>query len=267
MSGDHEAGAEAGKPQPFQPARRTASRWRFLLLVQSLRGYPRSSLRVDLVAGVALAALAVPQAMAYAQTAGLPVVAGLYGLLLPLIAYALLGSSRTLMTGPTATSALLVIPALSTVSSNPADYPVLAAMLALLVGGVFIIARLLRLGWISDYFSAAVLLGFLTGLALTLVAGQLDDFTGVDVSGETSLQEYVSFATSVGTTHRLTLLIGVLSLAALLAGGYFLPKFPMLLLVTVAAQRRRYGTSASTGSRSSVRSRPVCRSWPGRRCP
>lgn len=235
MSGDHEAGAEAGKPQPFQPAQRTASRWRFLPLVQSLRGYPRSSLRVDLVAGVALAALAVPQAMAYAQTAGLPVVAGLYGLLLPLIAYALLGSSRTLMTGPTATSALLVIPALSTVSSDPADYPVLAAMLALLVGGVFIIARLLRLGWISDYFSAAVLLGFLTGLALTLVAGQLDDFTGVDVSGETSLQEYVSFATSVGTTHGLTLLIGVLSLAALLAGGYFLPKFPMLLLVTVAA--------------------------------
>jgi MFS superfamily sulfate permease-like transporter len=77
-------------------------------------------------------------------------------------------------------------------------------MLALLVGAVFPVARPLRLGWMSDYFSAAVLLGFLTGLALTLVSGQLDDFTGVAVEGDTALQEYVSFATNVsGGTHAL----------------------------------------------------------------
>ncbi|HQR25494.1 MAG TPA: SulP family inorganic anion transporter [Nocardioides sp.] len=223
-------------PEPFQERPREATRWRFIPLVASVRGYSWTLFRVDLVAGVALAALAVPQAMAYAQTAGLPVVAGLYGLLLPLVAYSALGSSRSLMTGPTATSALLVAPALATVSSDPADYPVLAAMLALLVAAVFLLARLLRLGWISDYFSAAVLLGFLTGLALTLVSGQLDDLTGVAVEGDTALMEYVSFAASVvGGTHATTLLIGVLSLAALIVGGRFLPKFPMLLLVTVAA--------------------------------
>jgi sulfate permease, SulP family len=223
-------------PQPFQPKAPPTSRWRFLPLVASLRGYSWSFLRVDVLAGVALAALAVPQGMAYAQTAGLPVVAGLYGLLLPLVAYAALGSSRSLMTGPTATAALLVAPALASVSSDPADYPALAAMLALLVGAVFLVARLLRLGWISNYFSAAVLLGFLTGLALTLVSGQLDDFTGVAVDGDTALQEYVSFAGNlVGGTHGLTLLIGVLSLTALLVGGRFVPKFPMLLLVTVVA--------------------------------
>ena len=166
-----------------------------------MRGYSVSLLRVDVLAGVALAALAVPQGMAYAQTAGLPVVAGLYGLLLPLVAYAALGSSRSLMTGPTATSALLVAPALASVSSDPADYPALAAMLALLVGAVFLVARLLRLGWISDYFSAAVLLGFLTGLALTLVSGQLDDFTGVAVEGDTPLQEYLSFAAQPRGRH------------------------------------------------------------------
>ena len=225
-----------GSAQPFQPKARSTSRWRFVPLVDSVRGYSVSVLRVDVLAGVALAALAVPQGMAYAQTAGLPVVAGLYGLLLPLVAYAALGSSRSLMTGPTATSALLVAPALATVSSDPADYPALAAMLALLVGAVFLLARLLRLGWISDYFSAAVLLGFLTGLALTLVSGQLDDVTGVAVAGETPLQEYLSFASNlVGGTHALTLLIGALSLTALLVGGRFLPKFPMLLLVTVVA--------------------------------
>jgi high affinity sulfate transporter 1 len=201
--------------------------------VGSLRGYSSNSLRVDVLAGVALAALAVPQGMAYAQTAGLPVQAGLYGLMLPLVAYAALGSSRSLMTGPTATSALLVAPALAAVSSDPADYPALAAMLALLVGAVFVLARLLRLGWISDYFSAAVLLGFLTGLALTLVSGQLDDVTGVAVEGDTPLQEYASFASNVATgTDPLTVLIGALTLVALLVGGRFLPKFPMLLVVT-----------------------------------
>ncbi len=230
---EHEDG---GSVQPFRPKGRATSRWRFVPLVGSLRGYSASLLRVDVLAGVALAALAVPQGMAYAQTAGLPVVAGLYGLLLPLVAYAALGSSRSLMTGPTATSALLVAPALATVSSDPADYPVLAAMLALLVGAVFLVARLLRLGWISDYFSAAVLLGFLTGLALTLLSGQLDDVTGVEVEGDTVLEEYVSFAGNVvGGTQTLTLLIGALSLTALLVGGRFLPKFPMLLAVTVVA--------------------------------
>jgi len=232
-------GAEVPRsPVPGEDRRRgrvprASTLGRLVPLVGSLRGYSSNSLRVDVLAGVALAALAVPQGMAYAQTAGLPVQAGLYGLMLPLVAYAALGSSRSLMTGPTATSALLVAPALAAVSSDPADYPALAAMLALLVGAVFVLARLLRLGWISDYFSAAVLLGFLTGLALTLVSGQLDDVTGVAVEGDTPLQEYASFASNVATgTDPLTVLIGALTLVALLVGGRFLPKFPMLLVVT-----------------------------------
>ncbi len=232
----HAADEYGHQPQPFRAQERATSLWRFVPFVASMRGYSWPTLRVDILAGVALAALAVPQGMAYAQTAGLPVVAGLYGLLVPLVAYAAFGSSRSLMTGPTATAALLVAPALATVSSDPADYPALAAMLALLVGGVFLVARLLRLGWISDYFSAAVLLGFLTGLALTLVSGQLDDFTGVAVEGDTPLEQYISFAGNViGGTNTLTLVIGILSLTALLVGGRFLPKFPMLLLVTVVA--------------------------------
>jgi high affinity sulfate transporter 1 len=237
--GEDSAGAAdqyGGRPEPFRAQVAATSRWRLVPLVASLREYRGPYARTDLIAGIALAALAVPQAMAYAQTAGLPVVAGLYGLLLPLVAYAALGSSRSLMTGPTATSALLVAPALVAVSADPAAYPVLAAMLALLVGAVFLVARLLKLGWISDYFSAAVLLGFLTGLALTLLSGQLDDVTGVEVEGDTALQEYIAFAgNAVGGVHSLTLVIGVLSLAALLVGGRLLPKFPMLLLVTAVA--------------------------------
>ena len=113
-----------------------------------------------------IAALAVPQAMAYAQTAGLPVVAGLYGLLLPVVAYALLGSSRVLMTGPTTTAALMVAPALAAVTTDPEAWPALAAMLALLVERECVaLARVLRLGWVADYFSSAVLLGFVTSWA------------------------------------------------------------------------------------------------------
>lgn len=224
------------RPVPFKARQQSRSVLRFVPLVGDLRSYSRRLFRADLVAGVALAAVAVPQSMAYAQTAGLPVVAGLYGLLLPLAAYALLGSSRNLMTGPTATTALMVAPALVAISTSPAEYPALAAMMALLVAAVFVIARVLHLGWVADYFSTSVLLGFLTGLALTLLAGQLDEFTGVAVEGDTPLQEYASFITGfVGDIDHLELLIGTVCLVALLVGSRWLPRFPTLLVVTVLA--------------------------------
>jgi high affinity sulfate transporter 1 len=186
------------------------------------------------MAGVMVAALALPQAMAYAQVAGLPVVVGLYGLLLPLVAYALLGSSRVLMTGPTTTAALMVGPALVAVDPDPSTHVALAAMLALLVGLVFLLARLLHLGWLADYFSAAVLLGFVTGLALTMIAGQIGVLIGVAVTGDTPLQQYRSFlGNAVGGAQAATLAIGVASLLLLLAGRRWFPRFPMLLVLTV----------------------------------
>jgi high affinity sulfate transporter 1 len=231
---DHEYAGE--RPEPFKAHQQSRSLLRFVPIVGDLRSYSRRLLRADVIAGVALAAVAIPQSMAYAQTAGLPVVAGLYGLLLPLVAYALIGSSRNLMTGPTATTALMVAPALVAISTNPAEYPVLAAMMALLVAAVFILARIFHLGWVADYFSTSVLLGFLTGLALTLLAGQLDEFTGVAVEGDTPLQEYASFVTGfVGEVDRLELLVGVLCLIALVVGSRWLPRFPTLLVVTVLA--------------------------------
>lgn len=232
------------RPRPFRRPAASTSALRLVPLLEDVKGLTPRALRPDVLAGVTIAALAVPQGMAYAQTAGLPVVAGLYGLLLPLAAYAVLGSSRVLMTGPTATAALMVLPALVLVSPDPATYPVLAAMLALMVGAVFLIARVLRLGWISDYFSAAVLLGFLTGLALTLIAGQVGVLLGVDVEGDTPLQEYASFASTVlGAVDLPTATVGLACLAALVIGARWWSGFPMLLLVTVGA----IGVSAWAG--------------------
>ena len=113
------------RPEPFQArVRPTSPLAVFVPIVGDLRSYSRRLLRADVIAGVAIAAVAIPQFMAYAQTAGLPVAAGLYGLLLPLVAYALLGSSRNLMTGPTATTALMVGPAVVAISrTRPTTRP------------------------------------------------------------------------------------------------------------------------------------------------
>lgn len=219
---------------PFQPVQVAGGPSRHLPLLAQLKGY--GSLRPDVFAGVLVAALALPQALAYAQLAGLPVVAGLYGLLLPIVAYALLGSSRVLMTGPTTTAALMVGPALVAVSADPSDYPALAAMLALLVGLVFLLGRLAHLGWLADYFSSAVLLGFVTGLALTMIAGQVGVLFGVSVSGETPLQQYSSFVGGVlDGAHLATLILGLSSLVLLLIGSRWFPRFPMLLVLTVGS--------------------------------
>ncbi len=235
-SGDPVAFSVSGS-QPFREASRRRTWRNYVPLLSDLSGYSRKWFRADVVAGVTIATLAVPQSMAYAQTAGMPAAAGLYGLMLPVALYALLASSRALVTGPTATSALLVVPAVAPLADgDPVRYVALAAMLALLVGVVFVIARVAKLGWIADYFSAAVLLGFLTGLGLTLIAGQLDDLTGVSSSGDTPFQEYWAFITSAnGGANMATALIGLVCLSLLIAGGKWFPRFPMLLVVTIAA--------------------------------
>lgn len=218
----------------------------FPLAIQ-LRSYARENLRFDVVAGITLAALAIPQAMAYAQTAGMPVVAGLYALLIPLVAYATLSSSRRLMTGPTATAALMVPSAILGVSHDPTAYPALAAVLALTVALVFAFAYILRLGWIANYFSVTVLLGFLTGLALTLIADQLHVFTGATFDGETPFQKYYNFLTAgVYDIDPLTTTIGALSLVALVVGKKFFPHVPMLLFVAIGAIASSYAFEFST---------------------
>jgi high affinity sulfate transporter 1 len=187
------------------------------------------------MAGLLIAAVSLPQAMAYAQTAGLPVQAGLYGMILPVVAFAFLTSSRVVMTGPTTTTALMVAPALAVLNPDPAEYPALAAMLALLVGLVLFLARLLHLGWIADFISTPVLLGFVTGLALTMIAGQIGVLLGVPVSGGSPLQQYTSFFGGLFEAHGPTMLVGLGSLGLLVLGGRLFPKFPTLLMITVAA--------------------------------
>ena len=140
----------------------------------TLRGYQRAWLRGDLIAGVTVAAYLVPQVMAYAGVAGLPPVTGLWAALPPLACYAVLGSSRLVSLGPESTTALMTAVAIGPLAAgNPARYAALAAMLALLVGLLAVVAWLARLGFVADLLSRPVLVGYLAGVALIMIAGQL----------------------------------------------------------------------------------------------
>src|SRR5918993_1539638 len=175
---------------PFKPASQQPALHRLVPVSQHLPGYQGSTFRRDLLAGLTVAALALPAAMAYAELAGLSPVAGLYALLLPTIAYTLFGSSRQLIVGPEGSIAALVATALVPLAADdPGRYASLAALLALLVGACFLVARVIRLGWVADYFSRAVLIGYLHGVAVVLVIGQLAKLLGLDIDARDPLAQ------------------------------------------------------------------------------
>jgi len=164
-----------------------------------LRGYRRSWLRGDLIAGVTVAAYLIPQVMAYAGVAGLPPVTGLWAILPALACYAVLGSSRLVSLGPESTTALMTAVAIGPLAAgDPARYASLAAALALLTGALAAVAWLLRLGFLADLLSRPVLVGYLAGVALIMIAGQLGRLTGVHVHGEGFLAEVISFGHQLG---------------------------------------------------------------------
>lgn len=200
------------------------------------RTYERSWLRGDVVAGITVAAYAVPQVMAYAELAGLPAVVGLYAILVPLVLYAVLGSSRQLSVGPESTTALLTAAAIGPLAAgDPARYAALAALLALLVAGYCFAAWALRLGFVADLLSRPVLVGYLTGVALTMIVGQLGTVTGVDVEGSSVSERLVDFAASLGSIDPVTTAVSVTVLVALLAIQHWFPRAPGPLIVVLAA--------------------------------
>lgn len=201
-----------------------------------LPGYAAATARGDLVAGLTVAALAIPSAMAYAELAGLSPVNGLYALILPGVLYVLLGSSRQLVVGPEGTVATLVAAAvLPLAAAAGAAAAELAAMLALMVAACFLLARLLRLGWIADYFSRPVLVGYIHGVAVVLVVGQLGKLLGLSIDAQDPLAQLGEVVRELGDTSGDTLLVGALALATLLVLRVRAPRFPAALVLVVAA--------------------------------
>jgi high affinity sulfate transporter 1 len=221
---------------PFQPRERASLVARTFPVTTQLPNYPQRSGRNDLIAGITVAALAIPSAMAYAELAGLSPVAGLYALLLPAVAYAFLGSSRQIIVGPEGSLSLLVATAVApiAVGATSSEYAALAAMLAIIVGAIAVVGRIVRMGWVADYFSRSVLVGYLHGVAIVLVTGQLGKLFGVPVEADDPLPQLKEFFTELNQIHGLTALVGLSSLAVLLFLKFKVPKVPGALIVVIA---------------------------------
>jgi sulfate permease, SulP family len=204
-----------------------------------LLAYRRAWLRGDVLAGVTVAAYLVPQVLAYATIAGLPPVAGLWATLPALAAYAVLGTSRTLSVGPESTTALMTAAVVGPLAGgDPARYGGLAAALAIIVGVWCLAARLVRLGFVADLLSRPILVGYLAGVALIMIVGQLGKLTGVPVSGDTFVEQVVSFGTRLPAAQAATTALAAGMLVFLFALQRWSPRAPApllaVLLTTVA---------------------------------
>ncbi len=201
-----------------------------------LISYRREWLRFDLVAGLTTAAVVIPKAMAYAAIAGLPLEVGLYTALIPLVVYAVLGTSRPLSVTTSATLAIMAASILGEVAGNGGPVALLTACatLSLLVGVFLLLAGLFRLGVVASFISDPVLTGFKAGVGLVIILDQLPKLLGLHVTKVGFLQDFWSIVMQLSHTSIATLLLSVVMLALMLILEHFAPKVPAALF-TVAA--------------------------------
>lgn len=199
--------------------------------------YDRANLRDDLAAGLTVGAMLVPQAMAYALVAGLPPQVGLYAATVPVLVYALFGTSRQLAVGPVAILSLLTGAALANIAEQgTASYITAAAVLALMVGGLHIVLGLWRLGFLVNFLSHAVLVGFTAAAAIIIGFSQLKHLFGVSVgSSDTFAGSVVELGSSLGGTNGVTLSLGLACIGLLMALKRWLPQVPGALTVVVGS--------------------------------
>lgn len=198
--------------------------------------YDRKWLRPDIIAGLTAGAVVIPKAMAYATIAGLPVQVGLYTALLPMLIYAFLGSSMPLSVSTTTTIAILTASELGSAIPTGEAAALLRAsiMLTLLVGGFLVIASLLRMGFIANFISEPVLVGFKAGIGVVIVIDQLPKILGIHFDRGTFLQNVLSTIRGIPHTSQATLIVGVAMLILLIVLEKFLPRAPAPLIAVAA---------------------------------
>lgn len=200
-----------------------------------LTGYRwRQWLGADVLAGVALAALVIPESVGYAQVAGLPPEVGLFAAPLALVGYAVVGASRiAVVATASAVSAVSASVVGNITGGDTAAFVALSAALAVASGLVYLVVGLARMGWIANFMSQPVLDGFIIGLALFIIAGQVDGLVGVETEGEFALARLASWLVRVTRWDPLTMVVGVLALGLLFGLHRWAPKVPGALVVVV----------------------------------
>jgi high affinity sulfate transporter 1 len=200
-----------------------------------IRRYQPGWLRADFVAGIVLAAILVPQGMAYAELAGLPAVNGLYTTMVCLVGYALFGPSRILVLGPDSSLGPLILLAILplAITHDPAELVALAGMLALLVAAIEIGLGLGKLGFVADLLSKEVQVGYMIGLGITIMVGQLPKLFGFSTDADKFLDEVRAFFDGLDARNGYTLAVGLASLALLLILPRFTRRIPAVLITVI----------------------------------
>ena len=221
------------------PATRVMTRiGRYVPGVAAFRTYQRQWLSDDLVAGLVLAAILVPQGMAYAELAGLPAVTGLYTTMACLIAYAVMGPSRVLVLGPDSSVSPLIFAAIAPLvvaADDPAKAITLAGMMALFVGVIEIGLGVGRLGFVADLLSKEVQVGYMNGLAVTIIVGQLPKLCGFSTDADGFVDELRAFVSGFDQRNSTALAVGVLTIVVLLVLPHFSRTVPAVLVAVVGA--------------------------------
>ncbi|NIK59252.1 SulP family inorganic anion transporter [Kribbella shirazensis] len=215
------------------------------LIPESLRGYRRAWLARDITAGLTLSAVAIPEVMGYTSIAGTPIVTGLYTIMFPTLIFALLGSSRLLVVGADSATAAVLAAGLTGlgiagVTPGSPDWLALAGLTALVCGGLLIVARLLRLGFIGDFLSASVLIGFLTGVGIQVLSGQIPDLLGIPKGTGGWFEQQWHWITSLSSIKLGTFAFGLSTIVIIQIFKRFIPVVPgaivaVLLLTAISA--------------------------------
>jgi sulfate permease, SulP family len=203
-------------------------------IIGQLRSYDRAWLRGDLIAGVTVAALIVPKNLGYAGIAGIPLQNGLYAAAAGALLYGIFGSCRQISMGPSSGLAAVAASAVLVAGlTNEVDVASLVAGITLASGVLFLLLAVLKMGWIAQFLSRAVVTGFLFGAAIDVVIGELPKLTGTEVTGSNPLQELWSWVGTLGEAHRPTVVVGVIALCVVFGLRTLAPRAPGALVLVV----------------------------------
>ena len=208
-----------------------AIRWRWPVL-QGILPFDKSRLPADILAGLTLAALGIPEVMGYTKIIGTPVITGLYTILLPMLAFALFGSSRQLVVGADSATAAMVAAGLTSLSfaAYSPRYVALTSLVALEAGAMLLVARLLRIGFLTDFLSRTVLVGFLSGVGVQVASGELSGMLGLENSGHGFSGQLLFTLQHLSQTQSASLFISLIVLGVIAGFDRFIPRFPGALL-------------------------------------
>jgi high affinity sulfate transporter 1 len=207
-----------------------------LPIVKWFPAYQKQWLSSDLLAGTTLAAFTIPEAIAYSDLAGMPPQSGLYACIAAPILYMFFGTSRQLAVGPTSAVSILVAAALGSLTINsPTQYAALAAMTAILVGLIAVLAYFLRLGFLMNFISESVLVGFSSGAALYIASTQLGKLFGIHGGHGEFIERIGYLIQHIGQTNHWALALGIIGILVLMTGEYLIPKLPWPLITVLGA--------------------------------